>query len=38
MRFVLFGNTYQTKKASHIERLLNTLRRLDCNLFIAASF
>ena len=38
MRFVLFGNTYQTKKASHIERLLNTLRRLDCNLFIDASF
>ena len=38
MRFVLFGNTYQTKKASHIEKLLNTLRRLDCNLFIDASF
>ena len=38
MRFVLFGNTYQTKKSFHIQKLLFTLRRLNAEVFIDAPF
>lgn len=38
MRFILFGNTYQSKKSCHIERLLHTLRRLQCEIYIDAPF
>ena len=38
MRFVLFGNTYQTKKSSHIEKLLGVLRRLQNEIYIDRSF
>ena len=38
MRFVLFGNTYQTKKSSHIEKLLGVLRRLQNEIYMDRSF
>ena len=38
MRFVLFGNTYQTKKSTHIQQLLATLRRMKNEVYIDASF
>ena len=38
MRFVLFGNTYQTKKSSHIETLLAVLRRLQNEIYMDRPF
>lgn len=38
MRFVLFGNTYQTKKAYHIQKLLTVLHRLHAEVHMDASF
>lgn len=38
MKFVLFGNTYQTKKSSHIEKLLTVLRRLHNEIYMDRLF
>lgn len=38
MRFVLFGNTYQTKKASHIEQLLAVLHRPQNEIYMDRPF
>ncbi len=38
MKLVLFGNTYQTKKSIHIQKLLNVLRLLNVKLYVDAPF
>ena len=38
MKLVLFGNTFQTKKSIHIQRLLNVLHSLNVELYVDASF
>ena len=38
MKLVLFGNTFQTKKSIHIQKLLNVLHSLNVELYVDASF
>ena len=38
MRFVLFGNTFQTKKSMHAEQLLATLRTYGAEVYIDSDF
>ncbi len=38
MRFVLFGNTFQTKKSMHAEQLLATLRAHGAEVYIDSDF
>ncbi len=38
MRFAIFGNTFQTKKSSHAEQLLATLRAHGAEIYVDSDF
>lgn len=38
MKFALFGNTYQAKKSTHVERLLSLLARHNAETYISREF
>ena len=38
MKFAIFGNTYQAKKSTHVERLLSILDRHRAEVYICREF